>query len=192
MKSPCVGCTRQFFTKSPRGDGAAVLARSSGEVERAVQKAAGNPKVMAAVQDVMQNGPGAMKSRTTARWGHPHELSERPFNDAYFRSSQPRMRRRSRDGQPSATIFNKQAEGVTVSRARRPCLRGGMVRLDLVPSGELLLVVQALVVVLLGLRAAMTSTARSVRRARTRGRAGTQVNLSSVFFMHSLKVWKNL
>ena len=26
-----------------------------------VQKAAGNPKVMAAVQDVMQNGPGAMK-----------------------------------------------------------------------------------------------------------------------------------
>ena len=27
----CVGCTRQFFTKSPRGDGAAVLARSSGE-----------------------------------------------------------------------------------------------------------------------------------------------------------------
>ena len=26
-----VGCTRQFFTKSPRGDGAAVLARSSGE-----------------------------------------------------------------------------------------------------------------------------------------------------------------
>ena len=27
----------------------------------AVQKAAGNPKVMAAVQDVMQNGPGAMK-----------------------------------------------------------------------------------------------------------------------------------
>ena len=27
----CVGCTRQFFTKSPRGDGAAVLAGSSGE-----------------------------------------------------------------------------------------------------------------------------------------------------------------
>ena len=32
-------------------------------------------------------------------------------------------------------------------------------RLDLVPSGELLLVVQALVVVLLGLRAAMASRA---------------------------------
>ena len=32
--------------------------------------------------------------------------------------------------------------------------RGGAVRLDLVPSRELLLVVQALVVVLLGLRAA--------------------------------------
>ena len=30
----CVGCTRQFFTKSFLGDGAAVLARSSGE-ERA-------------------------------------------------------------------------------------------------------------------------------------------------------------
>ena len=27
----CVGCTRQFFTKSFLGDGAAVLARSSGE-----------------------------------------------------------------------------------------------------------------------------------------------------------------
>ena len=27
----CFGCTRQFFTKSPRGDGASVLARSSGE-----------------------------------------------------------------------------------------------------------------------------------------------------------------
>ena len=46
--------------------------------------------------------------------------------------------------------------------------RGGAVRLDLVPSRELLLVVQALVVVLLGLRAAMASTARSARRARTR------------------------
>ena len=31
------------------------------KVMAAVQKAAGNPKVMAAVQDVMQNGPGAMK-----------------------------------------------------------------------------------------------------------------------------------
>ena len=29
--NPCVGCTRQFFTKSFRGDDAAVLARSSGE-----------------------------------------------------------------------------------------------------------------------------------------------------------------
>ena len=37
--------------------------------------------------------------------------------------------------------------------------RGGAVRLDLVPSRELLLVVQALVVVLLGLRAAMASRA---------------------------------
>ena len=37
--------------------------------------------------------------------------------------------------------------------------RGGAVRLDLVPARELLLVVQALVVVLLGLRAAMASTA---------------------------------
>ena len=27
----CVGCTREFFTKSFLGDGAAVLARSSGE-----------------------------------------------------------------------------------------------------------------------------------------------------------------
>ena len=27
----CVGCTRQFFTKSFLGDGSAVLARSSGE-----------------------------------------------------------------------------------------------------------------------------------------------------------------
>ena len=49
-----------------------------------------------------------------------------------------------------------------------PLARGGAVRLDLVPSRELLLVVQALVVVLLGLRAAMASTARSARRARTR------------------------
>ena len=31
------------------------------KVMAAVQKAAGNPRVMAAVQDVMQNGPGAMK-----------------------------------------------------------------------------------------------------------------------------------
>ena len=37
--------------------------------------------------------------------------------------------------------------------------RGGAVRLDLVPSRELLLMVQALVVVLLGLRAAMASRA---------------------------------
>ena len=49
-----------------------------------------------------------------------------------------------------------------------PLARGGAVRLDLVPSRELLLVVQALVVVLLGLRAAMASTARPARRARTR------------------------
>ena len=71
--------------------------------------------------------------------------------------------------------------------------RGGAVRLDLVPSRELLLVVQALVVVLLGLRAAMASTGpRPARRRGRGGRAGTQVNLSSVFFMHSLKVWKNL
>jgi hypothetical protein len=51
--------------------------------------------------------------------------------------------------------------------------RGGAVRLDLVPSRELLLVVQTLVVVLLGLRAAMASTARSARRedaAAARGR----------------------
>ena len=40
--------------------------------------------------------------------------------------------------------------------------RGGAVRLDLVPSRELLLVVQALVVVLLGLRAAMASRAARV------------------------------
>ena len=44
-----------------------------------------------------------------------------------------------------------------------PLARGGAVRLDLVPSRELLLVVQALVVVLLGLRAAMASTARPAR-----------------------------
>ena len=49
-----------------------------------------------------------------------------------------------------------------------PLARGGAVRLDLVPSRELLLVVQALVVVLLGLRAAMASTARPARGARTR------------------------
>jgi hypothetical protein len=30
----CVGCTRQFFTKSFLGDDAAVLARSSGEEHR--------------------------------------------------------------------------------------------------------------------------------------------------------------
>ena len=71
--------------------------------------------------------------------------------------------------------------------------RGGAVRLDLVPSRELLLVVQALVVVLLGLRAARRRRGRGRRAGRGRGgRAGTQVNLSSVFFMHSLKVWKNL
>ena len=70
--------------------------------------------------------------------------------------------------------------------------RGGAVRLDLVPSRELLLVVQALVVVLLGLRAARRRR-RGRRAGRGRGgRAGTQVNLSSVVFMHSLKVWKNL
>ena len=73
-----------------------------------------------------------------------------------------------------------------------PLARGGAVRLDLVPSRELLLVVQALVVVLLGLRAARRRR-RGRREGRGRGgRAGTQVNLSSVFFMHSLKVWKNL
>ena len=70
--------------------------------------------------------------------------------------------------------------------------RGGAVRLDLVPSRELLLVVQALVVVLLGLRAAMASKGGESRREGRGGRAGTQVNLSSVAFMHSLKVWKNL
>ena len=74
-----------------------------------------------------------------------------------------------------------------------PLARGGAVRLDLVPSRELLLVVQALVVVLLGLRAARRRRGRGRRDGRGRGgRAGTQVNLSSVFFMHSLKVWKNL
>ena len=35
--------------------------RCSAQVMAAVQKAAGNPRVMAAVQDVMQNGPGAME-----------------------------------------------------------------------------------------------------------------------------------
>ena len=47
------------------------------------------------------------------------------------------------------------------SAVSAPLARGGAVRLDLVPSRELLLVVQALVVVLLGLRAA---------RRRRRGR----------------------
>ena len=37
----CVGCTRQFFTKSSRGDGAAGLARSSGEEPRSPRHRAG-------------------------------------------------------------------------------------------------------------------------------------------------------
>ena len=37
----CVGCTRQFFTKSFLGDGAAVLARSSGEESASPRHRAG-------------------------------------------------------------------------------------------------------------------------------------------------------
>ena len=37
----CVGCTRQFFTKSPRGDGAVVLARSSCEEQASPRHRAG-------------------------------------------------------------------------------------------------------------------------------------------------------
>ena len=37
----CVGCTRQFFTKSFLGDGAAVLARSSGEEPASPRRRAG-------------------------------------------------------------------------------------------------------------------------------------------------------
>ena len=72
--------------------------------------------------------------------------------------------------------------------------RGGAVRLDLVPSRELDPSYGAgAVVVLLGLRAMASRAARAAGRREGRGgRAGTQVNLSSVFFMHSLKVWKNL
>ena len=37
----CVGCTRQFFTKSFLGDGSAVLARSSGEETESPRRRAG-------------------------------------------------------------------------------------------------------------------------------------------------------
>ena len=37
----CVGCTRQFFTKSFLGDDAAVLARSSGEEPASPRRRAG-------------------------------------------------------------------------------------------------------------------------------------------------------
>ena len=37
----CAGCTRQFFTKSFLGDGAAVLARSSGEEPTSPRRRAG-------------------------------------------------------------------------------------------------------------------------------------------------------
>ena len=37
----CVGCTRQFFTKSFLGDGSAVLARSSGEETTSLRHRAG-------------------------------------------------------------------------------------------------------------------------------------------------------
>ena len=43
--NPCVGCTRQFFTKSFRGDDAAVLARSSGEEPAPPRRRAGIMKM---------------------------------------------------------------------------------------------------------------------------------------------------
>ena len=64
----CVGRTRQFFTKSFRGDGAAVLARSSGEEPASPRHRAGVASMRVEDDATIQHERAVNLISTQAEW----------------------------------------------------------------------------------------------------------------------------